>query len=78
MDWREEEAGDVEGDVALADDHGPFHVQVEPQRTLLGQAVVPADQFSGRLHVVGLLAGDAQPPVLRCSISLWPQTTKTR
>lgn len=49
-DWREQDAGYVEGDVALADDRcgfagGELRIQV----TVFGEAIVPAYEGAGRI-----------------------------
>src|SRR5207248_9266329 len=59
-----EHAGDVEGDVAVADDKRAFGAQqVELEVGLVGVAVVPADEVGGGVRPGKVFAGDAQRAV---------------
>ena len=59
-------SGDVDRDVAVADDHGALgREQVELQVGVVGMAVVPADELGGRVPAGQLFAGDAERPVGR-------------
>jgi hypothetical protein len=59
----EQDAGDVEGDVAGADHHDAFGGQVGRVGRDVGVAVVPGDEGGGGEAARGVLAGDVQPPV---------------
>ena len=59
-----EDARDVDGDVAEADDRGGFDVQVGIQVEELRMAVVPADEGVGAEDVLLVLARYAEPVVV--------------
>ena len=57
---QQQHPGDVERDVAGADDHGPLGVEIRCEPDVVGVAVVPADEV-GRGDAAGeVLAGDAE------------------
>ena len=60
-----QDAGDVERDVAGADDDGPLGVERDLEVGVVGVAVVPADQVGGRHRAAELLARHAEAAVRR-------------
>ena len=61
-----EHAGDVERDVAVADDHGPLgREEVHLEVGVVGMAVVPADELGRRVRAGELFAGYAEGAVER-------------
>ncbi len=54
---------DVEGDVAVADDHRAFAGQVEGAVGVVGVPVVPGDELGGGVRAGQVLAGHVQVPV---------------
>ena len=59
-DRQREDAGDVGGDVAVADDHRAPARQVELEVAVVGVAVVPGHELGGGPAPGQLLAGDAE------------------
>ena len=65
VDVLEQHAGDVEGDVALANDDGLVAAgEVRGEGGVLREAVVPAYKLAGRVDAIEVLAGDAEGAVL--------------
>ncbi len=54
--------GDVERDVAIADDDRPLARQVELVTGVVGMTVVPTDELGGRMVSHEILAVDSQSP----------------
>src|SRR5579885_268461 len=63
VDGLGEDAADIRGDVALADDHRDFLRQVEGEIAVIGMTVVPADELGGRVAARQVLAGYAQAAI---------------
>jgi hypothetical protein len=67
VDPQAEDAGDVECDVAVADDHRALARQVEGRVAEVRVAVVPGDERGGRVAARQVLARDAEVPVVGCA-----------
>src|SRR5207237_10399610 len=55
-----EHAGDIDGNVAVPDHHGPLDLQIEPDVLVVGMAVVPGNELGGRPGSRQILAGNAE------------------
>lgn len=68
MPWiHQEYAGDVQGDVAGADDHGAAAGEVEFVGRVVGMAVVPADEVGGGVAARQLFSANSEVAARWCA-----------
>lgn len=53
----QQHACDVQRDIAVADDHGTFGVEIEDPAGVIGMAVVPTHEIGGRVAAGKVLTG---------------------